>query len=323
MDIPVVAPVTPDTVENQSAKIPFLKNKKLVGIVGVFFLLAVLVIGFFLSKSSAGDLYGVKVFEGTYTSGKVLEFGLFGLKEEKVNVVGELTDYSEYGNIKVAIVTNAETKTQDVFLLGLKNKQLTTNGIGKAAVSISSDGKYIAYAQRADHVVGGEFSSQISAWSVIVTEIATGTHTNLGQGFAPQFYVTSDGATRVLYTTRTGVSSVDIATKSVRSLDFINPGLIDYSATVSRDGKYLAVPNGLTKVFQIFEFTESSTEFSVALKNVSSVPFVHGAFSGHLLLGVERAEDGTASLRSVSPAVGEAQSPTEPLPANSHYRIIY
>lgn len=323
MDIPVVAPVTPNAAENNSPKVPFFKNRKLVGISAVLFLLAILVIGLVLFKQTAGSLYGVKVFEGQYTSGKVLEFGLFGLKEKKIKVEGELSDYAEYGNVKVAIVRNAEDNTQDVFLLGAKNKQLTTNRIGKASASVSSDGKYIAYAQRADHVVGGDFNPQISAWSVVVFDIGSGVATELGQGFAPQFYVGNDGVTRVLFTTRTGVSSVDISTKSVRSLDFIHPGLVDYSAAISRDGKYLAVPNGLTKVFQIFELTESSTEFSVALMNVGPVPFVHGAFKGHSLLGVERAEDGTASLRSVTPDVDEAQSPAEPLPANSHYRIIY
>jgi hypothetical protein len=322
MDIPVVAPVTPEVVDNQSSRKPSLTRRTLIGIIGVLIILALCIAGFFYVKNSAGGLYGVKVFEGTYASGKVLEFGLLGLKEERLAVSGVLNDYAEYGNIKVAIVTDAETKAQDVFLLGPKNKKLTEDGIGKVAVSVSSDGKYIAYAQRADRAVGGEFSPQISSWSIIVTEITTGTQMDLGQGFAPQFYKSSDGSTRVLYTTRTGVSSVDLATRAVRSIDFLNPGIIDFSATVSRDGQYLAVPNGVSKVFEIFRLTDTNTEFSVALVNIGPSPSVHGALTGNRLVGVSRTDDGTASLWTAGYSPEDKKITPFTLPANSHYRVV-
>ncbi len=321
MDIPVVTPATSDPLVAQLPKIPFFKNKRVIGII-VVLVLVVILAGFLLLRGTVGDRYGLKVFEGSYTSGRVLEFGLFGLQEERVKTEGELSDYAEHRGVKVAIVRNPEANTQDIFLLGPKSKQLTTNGIGKASISVSPDGKSIAYAQRADHVVGGEFSSYISGWLVTVQNIETGEVVDLGQGFAPQFYTNQDGATRVLFTTRTGVSSVDLKTKSVRSIDFINPGIIDFAATISGDGKYLAVPNGITKVSQIFSVTETETEFSVALATIGTVPFTHAAFVGHKLYGVSRTDDGSASLYVVSGDTKDVPPAPFALPKNSSYRII-
>lgn len=324
MDTPVVAPVSSHSDEIKSPAVPFFKNKKLMGTGGVLVvLLILLIVGFVFLKGSMGGLYGVKVFEGQYTSGKVLEFGLLGLKEKRIAVEGELSDYAESGTTQVAIVRNPEAQTQDVVLLSPQKKQLTSNGVGKAAVSVSPGGKYVAYAQRADQVVGGDFNPQISAWSIIVLNTATGEVSSLGQGFAPHFYETEEGALKILYTTRTGVSSVDLATKAVRSFDFIHPGVVDYAATISTDGKYLAIPNGLTKIVQIFELTESETEFSVELRNVGNEAFVHGAFVGHIFVGVARSEQGAGTLWSISVAEDKTWSSEGTLPANSHYRIIY
>lgn len=282
-------------------------------------LLAVLVLGAAYAVKSLSSTY---LFEGQYTSGSVSKIGMFGLKEKDIAVAGQLSDYALSGNTRAAIVRNAETGAQDIVVLAPTEKSLTTDGVGKAAIAVSSDGATVAFARRADRQVGGDFSPQLSSWEIVTLAVSDGTMKQYGQGFAPQFF-TKDGVEYLLFTTRYGVSIADVATGAVKSVTFINPGVVDYAAIVARDGSYFAVPNPVSQAYDIFALTSVAPELKYKLFAVAPTRFISGGFDGDALVGVERSNDGSARVWSVPLTEGSPKGKilTE-LPHNAHYRVV-
>jgi len=264
---------------------------------------------------------GTLLFTGLYDSGNVVEGGVFGWDEKKITVAGTLSDFARSGKYSVAIVKNDESGAQDVHLLAPVSKVLTTDGVGKSAVAISRDGTYVAFSERADMSVGTAFTPQISTWQVVVINTASGEKKNYGEGFAPQFF-SKDGEKYVLFTTRRGISVVNTTTLASRSMMFINPGVIDYAAIVSDDGEYLAVPNGVTKVLDVFAMNLSSTDFSVSLLGVAPTPFISSAFVGNTIQGVSRNESGSFTLRVVDPKHTASPDRSYTLSDAPYYRVI-
>lgn len=264
---------------------------------------------------------GAMLFKGDSVSGKVIVGGVFGWDEKKVAISGDLSDFARGDQATVAIVRNTDTGAQDVHMLTPTERALTTDGFGKAAVAVSRDGKFVAFSQRADTSIGAEFSARISAWQVVVMDTQTGTIKNYGEGFAPQFF-NKDGVTYLLFTTRTGITVINTSTLASRSMVFINPGLVDYAGLVSSDGVYLAVPNGVTKVLDVFSLTLSETDFSVSLLGIAPVAFTHSAFVGNSIEGIVRNADGSLTLRIVEPKQLTAPGTTYALPDASYYRVI-
>jgi len=264
---------------------------------------------------------GTLLFTGLYDSGNVVEGGVFGWDEKKITVAGTLSDFARSGKYSVAIVKNDESGAQDVHLLAPVSKVLTTDGVGKSAVAISGDGTYVAFSERADMSVGSKFTPQISAWQVVVMNAESGEKKYYGEGFAPQFF-SKDGESYVLFTTRMGVTIVNTTTLASRSMVFINPGVVDYSAIVSGDGAYLAVPNGISRILDIFTLNLTETDFSVSLLGVAPAPFVNSAFVGNSIEGVVRNEDGSLVLRVIDPNQATLLGSSYVLPEAPYYRII-
>jgi roadblock/LC7 domain-containing protein len=267
--------------------------------------------------SSLGSL----LFAGLYESGNVIEGGVFGWDEKNIAVTGSLSDFARSGKSTVAIVRNNETGAQDVHLLSPASKILTSDGVGKAAVALSEDGMFVAFSQRTDMSVGSEFAPHISAWQVVVMNTASGEMKNYGEGFAPQFF-TKDKEQYVLFTTRKGVTIINTTTLASRSIVFINPGVVDYSAIVSSDGAYLAVPNGVTRILDVFTLSLSATDSSVSLLGIAPVAFVHSAFVGSSIEGIARNEDGSFALHSIDPKQPTLSGNVYVLPDAPYYRII-
>jgi len=293
-------------------------------------IIAIAIVGLIIVGAAGYALYvhvtnpsplGTLLFAGLYESGNVIEGGIFGWDEKKVTVAGTLSDFARSGKSTVAIVKNNETGAQDVHLLAPVSKALTSDGVGKAAVALSEDGTFVAFSERADMSVGGEFNPQISAWQVMVLDTESGVMKNYGEGFAPQFF-SKDGESYVLFTTRMGVTIVNTTTLASRSIVFINPGVVDYSAIVSSDGTYLAVPNGVSKILDIFNLNITATDSSISLLGIASVPFVHSAFVGNMINGIVRNEDGSFVLRVIDPKQSTLPGSTYALPEAPYYRII-
>lgn len=316
-----MAQETPESVTTPTPERPSLTltPKNWITLAVGIALLAVLLLGAAFAMKSLSTTY---LFEGQYVSGKVMKLGMFGLKDKDVAVSGQLSDYAMGGNTRAAIVRNAETGAQDVVVLEPKEVQLTSDGIGKAAIAVSTDGAHVAFSRRADNQVGGDFAPQISRWEVVVVRTADNSVLELGQGFAPQFF-TKGGVQYVLFTTRYGVSIADVATGAAKTLAFINPGVIDYAAIVSADGTYFAVPNPVSRAYDIFSLVSMTPEVDYTLHAVAPTRFISGAFSDNALMGVERNDDGSARLWKVPLTAGtpKGEVVTE-LPNNAHYRVV-
>lgn len=282
-------------------------------------LLAVLVLGSAFAMKSLTSTY---LFEGQYVTGKLMKNGIFGLKDKEVAVSGQLSDYAMGGNARVAVVRNADTGAQDIVLLAPEEKQLTNDGIGKAAVAVSHDGGYIAFSRRADNQVGGDPSPQLSRWEVATIRLADGAVQEYGQGFAPQFFM-KDGVEYLLFTTRYGVSIANVETAAVKTLTFINSGIIDFAAIVASDGSYFAVPNPVSRAYDIFALTSIAPEVDYTLHAVAPMSFISGALQDGVLKGVERSADGSARLWNVPLTEGMPKGEVvRELPNNAHYRIV-
>ncbi|MES2014233.1 MAG: hypothetical protein V4437_00260 [Patescibacteria group bacterium] len=246
-------------------------------------------------------LIGLSVFEGDYTHGKVFTFGIFGFHEKAVPVDGILADYASAGGTSVALVRNFTTNAEDITLVSEKGRLLTNDGGGKAALSVSEDGTFMAFAARTDTSVGVGFTPQLSAWTIKVVNIKNGNITVMGTGFAPQFF-TSGGKLMLIFTGPTGITIVDLATNTAQTTFFLNPGVIDYAAHISRDGKFMAIPNGLTKHYDLFSVTHIAAPLGLSALGSVSPTLVHGGFLGDTFYGVERTPAATLNLVQFAPA---------------------
>ncbi len=284
--------------------------------------LVIVVLGFFYVRAVPVRLIGLNVFEGDYVQGKVLSFGIFGLNEKKVAVDGVLADYASAHGTSVAIVRNANTSAADIMMLGSKPRPLTADGEGKAAVAVSPDGDMVAYAALMNAPEGTHFTPQLSAWNIKVINIKTGEVTLMDKGFAPEFFKANDKL-MLLFTGPTGITVADVAAKTAQTTFFLNPGVIDYAAHISMDGKYIAIPNGLTKHYDMFSVTKLEAPIGLAPLGSLEPILIHGAFKGDAFYGVERVADGAPHLWKFNTANPPVGTQVFSLPTPSIYRIIH
>ncbi|MES2135411.1 MAG: hypothetical protein V4449_04180 [Patescibacteria group bacterium] len=302
-----------------STPAPVHSNKKLL-LIGV--LVVVLVaLGAWYAYTIPVRLIGLHVFEGDYRTGKVLSFGILGLAEKKLSVNGVVADYASAKGTAVAVVRNPDTNTEDILLMSDNGRTLTTDGEGKVALAVSPDGTMVAYSALTNAPADTFFTPQFSAWTIKVINIKTGEMTLMGSGFGPEFF-TSNGKLMLMFTDATGITIADMATKTSQTTFFLNPGVIDYSAHISDDGKFIAIPNGLTKHYDLFAVTHLEAPLGIdPLGSVEPV-LVHGDFKGSNFYGVEYIRDVNSRLwrfTTAKPPVGEV---VFDLRAQSLYRVL-
>lgn len=282
----------------------------------------IIALGFWYAQAVPVRLIGLKVFEGDYLGGKMFAFGLTGFHEKKVEVKGTLADYASARGVSVAIVRDADLDTADIMMLTPKAQALTTDGFGKAAIAISPDAEMVAFAALTGAEAGTFFTPQLSAWTIQVLDVKTGAVASLGTGFAPEFFKSKDKL-MLLFTAPTGITVVDVAAKTSQTTFFLNPGVIDYAAHISSDGKYLAIPNGLTKHYDLFKVTHIEAPIGLDPLGSAEPILIHGAFKGDTFYGIERVPEGAPRLwrfNTQKPPVGE---PVFNLPTPSIYRVIH
>lgn len=294
-------------------------TKGLLITLGIIILIAVL--GVWYVRTVPVNLIGLKVFEGDYTKGKVLSFGIFGLQEQRVRVNGELSDYASAGSTSVAVVRNAETNSEDIVLLSDKSRPLTSDGKGKASLAVSPDGTMIAFATLETPPEGVPFTPQLSSWNVNMLDLKSGEVTLLGTGFAPEFF-TSDGKLMLLFTAPTGITIANVAAKNSQTTFFLNPGVIDYAAHISSDGKYLVIPNGLTKHYDFFAIKRIGAPIGLDPLGSAEQILVHGEFKGASFYGVERLPNAVPHLVRFTLTKPLASKEVFTFPINSIYRVI-
>lgn len=311
MDIqPVQAPVAMEPTHS--------RRRFIITIIGVLVLIAALIGGYFFLQAKSGGLNGVSIFRGDYITGELHKFNLLGLREKNIAVTGTLSDYAEEGGTKVAIVLAPDERSQDLWLIGGEPRQLTADGIGKAAVSLSPDGKWAAYAQLADAPAGALFNVQLSAWSVRVMNVETGEFWDAGAGFAPQFFVRDD-VTYLLFTSARGVVVADATARTTQTTFFLNPGTVDYAAIISEDGSHVAIPNGVNRMYDLFTVTRVAAPLQITFVATAPVLLEGAQFKDDTLYAVEWNESGSYVWKME--ANGAAEN-IYTLPTAGHHRII-
>lgn len=285
-------------------------------------LIIITALGFWYVTAVPVRLIGLTVFEGDYLGGKVSTFGFAGFHEKKIMTEGTLADYASAGGASVAIVRDSTLNTADIVMLAPKAQKLTTDGFGKAAIAISPDADMVAFATLTGAEAGTFFTPQLSAWTIQVLDVKSGVVTSMGTGFGPEFFKSKDKL-MLLFTAPTGITVADVGAKTSQTTFFLNPGVIDYAAHISSDGKFIAIPNGLTKHYDLFKVTH--IEAPIGLDPLGSVEpvLIHGAFRGDTFYGVERVPEGAPRLwkfNTQKPPVGE---PIFNLPVSSIYRVIH
>lgn len=240
--------ITQDTIE--APLLPQEKNRWLVP--AALFAALILIAGalyFFINSTVA--LRGLHVLKVGDTGASLQVFGFNGLKEVAVPTEGNVIDYASSATTKAFLVVDAELKAS-VVLAGSEPKVLY-RGVGDLArLVVSEDGTMVAVAELDPARKDSDFTS-IDAWTVHVFD-ASGTKLMSTPGYAPSFF-TSEGATFLMVTAPTGITIVDPANRSSATQPVLDSAHITRTATVSPDGKYLAIPNALVESYTLYEVT--------------------------------------------------------------------
>lgn len=185
----------------------------------------------------------------------------------------------------------------DLFRLGPPEEQLTTDGAPKAALAVSPDGAWIAYAALTE--LDPEKKEALSSWSIYVRSRDSGESMLLGSGYAPHFFV-RDGKTQLFFSTAKGVAIADPATASYSVYTLPVEDTIRTVAAISSDGMLVAtkeLSDSLYTVYALDTLTPELTTHPVFTANIllSSV-----VFSGNRLVGLGSATDGAPALHVYS-----------------------
>lgn len=214
------------------------------------------------------DLRDLSVGADSYSEAGVQSFGMFGLKAQTAGAdLGTVGDYAEGGEVEAAIITGADG-AQHVWLLGSEPKQISQSAGGKASLAVSPDGTLVAYAARA----GGEaeFESSLSAWTMHVIDLATGTDVELNAGFDPHFF-TRDGSTYLLYTSPEGVEVTERATDGAYR-SFLTPfefaDSVNFAVKVSEDGAHIAVKSLASRTYSFFNVFRATADMPLGLEPI-------------------------------------------------------
>ncbi len=273
------------------------------------------------------ELRGLYVAERNYASVSVNSFGITSLSPVALNSLpGTLSDYARMSGVEVGIVKLADTAAQEVVLLGSKQSILTGSESAKASLAVSSDGNLIAYAVQTSGAQS--FSSVLSTWTVRILNRETGSDTELGTGFGPQFF-TRDGVPYLLFTTPLGIQVVDTSTDEYRAFTtpFDLDDRIEFAVRVAPDGSYVMMRDPATKQFSLYEVyrVAANLPIGIAPTEADLVGLLDVVFANGLVYGLDSydggIEGGVAVLR-IHPQSTEEGKLIYLFPATADYRFI-
>lgn len=212
------------------------------------------------------------------------------VREVKARVPGHLEDYIAEKAGKAAIV-RTETGAYEVFLLDGDPKQLTNDGMRKAALALSPDGQWIAYAALTD--LDPNNTEKISAWTVYVLNVARGEAAPLISGYAPQFF-TRDGATTLFFTSPNGHTLANPGALTTETDPMPGKDDIHSVAVISDDGAYVAMKDPAAMGYVFLEVQQISPNFFIHPIGNIAYPLTSVAFVGDSLIGLVSTPEGTA-----------------------------
>lgn len=212
------------------------------------------------------DLRDLHVGADSYSEANMQAFGLFGLKEHAAGAgLGTVGDYAAGGKVEAAIITG-DDGAQHVWILGNEPKQISQSAGGKGSLAVSPDGSLVAYAVR----TGGEadYVFNLSAWTMHVIDLATGSDVQLNAGFDPHFF-TRDGVTYLLYTSPSGIEVAErVPDGAYRS--FLTPytfaDTVGFAAKISDDGMHLAIKSTASQTASFFDVFRVSTTMPLGVE---------------------------------------------------------
>lgn len=313
-------------------------NKRALFIVGAIAVLVLILIsaaalirvdGFsVLDRLRAGfELRDVRTVERNYSSVSVNRFGIMSLAPvEFDSLPGTLSDYARGRNVEAGIVLLAGTDAHEVVLLDSTMSVLTGSASAKASLAVSPDGSLIAYATRTS---GAQtFSPLLSEWTVRILDRETGSDTELGTGFGPQFFM-QDGVPHLLFTTPEGIQVVDVSTNEYRAFTtpFDLDDRIEFAARVAPNGKYLAMRDRVTQQFSLYEIYRVASNIPLGIEPTGAdlVGLLDVVFAGGSVYGVDSHDggiDGGVAVLRVDPKSTEEGKPIYLFPASTDYRLI-
>lgn len=152
---------------------------------------------------------------------------------------GKLIDYDRVPRGEFAIVLSATGRDEDIVQLGATEKKLTTDGGIKAALTVSPDGNYIAYAQLLPGTYGVSGpSTRLQDWFVSLYDVKGKTVSRISNAYQPQFF-TKEGKLYMEFMNAHGMGMTNIASNTTRILSDLTSESTGHPTYVSPDGKYV------------------------------------------------------------------------------------
>lgn len=276
---------------------------------------------------AAFELRDLSVAERNYTTIAVNRFGILSLSPVSFGVLpGTLSDYARAKGVEAGIVTFADAGTQEIVLLGTDESVLTGSGSAKASLAVSPDGTLIAYAEQTSGA--RSFSPVLSTWTVRILDLETGSNTELGTGFGPQFFE-RDGVPYLLFTAPGGVQVVDTRTNEYRAFTtpFELDDRVEFAVRVAPDGSYLAMRDRVTQQFSLYEIYAVAANIPLGIEPTGAdlVGLLDVAFANGSVYGVDSHDggvDGGVAVLRIDPKSTEEGKTIYLFPASSDYRLI-
>ena len=276
---------------------------------------------------TAFELRDIRVAERNYASVSVNRFGILSLSPVSFDELpGTLSDYARAKGVEVGIVNLTDTGAQEVVLIDSDMSVLTGSGSAKASLAVSPDGSLVAYAARTSGAP--EFSPLLSAWTVRILDRETGSDTELGTGFGPQFFM-REGVPYLLFTTPEGVQVVDVSTNEYRAFTtpFDVDDRIEFAVRVAPNGSHLAMRDRVTQQFSLYEIYRVAANLPLGIEPTGAdlVGLLDVAFAGGSVYGVDSYDggiDGGVAVLKIDPKSTEEGKPIYLFPASTDYRLI-
>lgn len=218
--------------------------------------------GLVLTKSAQGEA-------GLYS------FGFLGPKEKIVeNVPGSIIGYAHTNDSDAAIV-RMESGAEEVFyMISGEQKALTATGTPKASLALSPEGDFLAYSAASSP----EEKSLLSAWTLHLYNLHTGTDVELGPGYGSQF-VERDGQEFLVYTTQEAITFVATDDLSGFSTPFQVQDDTAFAVSLSPDGKYLASRDTARRAWNLYSVKTFAKGLPLSLSpvevDISGLDTVH------------------------------------------------
>lgn len=266
--------------------------------------------GTFLTATS--DVRSFTFIDQGYAQPGPSSVGFFGMTRpdwaEPFAAHGTVIDVAQAPGIRAALVRPDGARTvAGVFL------ENTADGTVRAlvmptselrAITLSSDGAYLAYSTFVPQRPNVSFSTSLGSWRTDVIELSTGTSFPLGEGFGASFV----GGSRIFLNTSDGLASVDYLTGERVIEESIRPASITDAAVASPDGMYLVTRSKETGLRMLFAVESTDPIRLAPVRSFAGLSLSAPFFRGGEVFFLESASEGERLVGYALAAEGEPRT---------------